>query len=83
MDWVMWASEELNSSDWDEWAHNYAMPLGLSMNVVFLIAKANTGKSSSKRGDDVFGDPKTSSSGWLQWFVSDDTLTTIPKVLTL
>jgi hypothetical protein len=68
-DWLMWASEELNSNDWDEFAKSYATTLGFGMNVVFMIARANAGKSKSE-GDDVFGDLKRNSSGWFKWFVS-------------
>lgn len=66
----MWASEEINSGDWDEFAKSYATPFSLGLNVVFMIAKANAGKSSSERGDDVFGEYKRSGSGWFRWFVS-------------
>ncbi|KAF2261267.1 hypothetical protein CC78DRAFT_522098 [Lojkania enalia] len=69
MDWLMWASEELNSNDWEEFANSYANGMGLGMNVLFMIAKANAGKSSSDQKDDVFGDSKRSGSGWLKWFM--------------
>lgn len=75
----MWASEELNSNDWDEFAKSYSTTLGLCMNVLFIIAKANTGKSGSERGDDVFGDYKRSGSGWLRWFVSNCSVITFLK----
>lgn len=67
-DWWMWLSEEFNSNDWDDFAESYATSIGLVMNLVFMIAKANAGKSTSA-GDDVFGEYKGSSSGWLKWFV--------------
>lgn len=63
----MWASEELNSNDWDDFAKSYATSLGLSMNVIFIIAKANTGSSSKGDGDDVFREIG-SGSGWFKWF---------------
>ncbi|KAF2188658.1 hypothetical protein K469DRAFT_748399 [Zopfia rhizophila CBS 207.26] len=69
-DWLMWASEELNSNDWDDFAKSYAFSLGVSMNILFIIAKANAGGSSSSKGDDVFGDSGSSGSGWLKWFLS-------------
>jgi hypothetical protein len=68
MDWLMWASEELNSSDWEEFAQGYATPIGLAMNLLFVIAKANA-KSSNARVDDVFGEYRARS-GWFKWFVS-------------
>ncbi|KAF2877581.1 hypothetical protein BDV95DRAFT_152551 [Massariosphaeria phaeospora] len=67
LDWLMWASEELSSHDWDEFAHNYAVSLGFGMNVVFILAKANAGQTRNKAVDDVFADIK-SGAGWLQWF---------------
>ncbi|KAF2727735.1 hypothetical protein EJ04DRAFT_581825 [Polyplosphaeria fusca] len=67
MDWLMWASEELNSNDWDEFAKNYANWLGFGLNLVFMVAKANAGKASSDKVDDVFGDYQRSG-GWLKWF---------------
>ena len=70
MDWLMWASEELNSSDWDEFARAYALPMGVAMNLLFMIARANTGDTGSVKADDIFGEPSTRSSGWLKWLVS-------------
>ena len=69
-DWLMWASEELNSSDWEEFAKSYAVTAGVVMNALFMIAKANSGRSKSNGGDDVFGDSSRSGGGWLRWFVS-------------
>ncbi|KAH7121003.1 hypothetical protein B0J11DRAFT_616405 [Dendryphion nanum] len=68
-DWLMWLSEELNSNDWDEFAKDYAKALGLGMNVVYMVAKANTGGngSSGGGGDDVFRDER-SGAGWFKWF---------------
>lgn len=68
-DWLMWASEELNSNDWEDFAKSYATPMGIGMNIVYMIAKANAGGSSTV-SDDVFSDRQSSrSSGWLKWFV--------------
>jgi hypothetical protein len=69
-DWLMWASEELNSNDWDDFTKSYATTMGFTANVIFILAKANAGRSSSAR-DDVFAEGKVSSSGWLKWFVRD------------
>ncbi|KAF2475887.1 uncharacterized protein BDR25DRAFT_339847 [Lindgomyces ingoldianus] len=63
-DWLMWASEELNSNDWDDFAKSYASSLGLAMNVFFMVARANSSRP-SPTGDDVFGDYQRKSSGWL------------------
>ncbi|KAF2794568.1 hypothetical protein K505DRAFT_324665 [Melanomma pulvis-pyrius CBS 109.77] len=68
-DWLMWASEELNSNDWEDFAKSYATSLGVGMNVLFMIARANAGRPSGGRGDDVFGEVQKSGSGWFKWFM--------------
>ncbi|KAI9855155.1 MAG: hypothetical protein M1830_006482 [Pleopsidium flavum] len=68
LDFLLWLSEELDSSDWDQWQKDWAIPIGIGLNVVFLIARANSGGSGGRRrGDDVFGDDG-GESGWLSWF---------------
>ncbi|ORY11326.1 hypothetical protein BCR34DRAFT_673864 [Clohesyomyces aquaticus] len=67
-DWLMWASEELNSNDWDDFAKSYASGLGLSMNILYMIARANAGPSKNKT-DDVFGDYQRKGAGWFAWFM--------------
>ncbi|OCL09267.1 hypothetical protein AOQ84DRAFT_354077 [Glonium stellatum] len=68
-DFLLWVSEELNSNDWDEFQRTWAMPIGVGVNLIFIIAKANTGGSGSSGGDDVFGDyGSRRGSGWLSWF---------------
>lgn len=68
LDFLYWVSEELDSSVWDQWQKEWANPIGLLLNVVFLIARANSGSGARRRGDDVFSeDPGYT--GWLAWFV--------------
>jgi hypothetical protein len=69
MDWLMWASEELNSNDWDDFAKSWATPVGVGMNVLFMIAKANMGRSVGGERDDVFGEIHKNSTGWFKWFM--------------
>ena len=70
LDFLLWLSEELDSSDWDQWQRDWAVPIGFGANVVFLIARANSGGGSGRGGgDDVFGDD-VGGVGWLSWFVS-------------
>lgn len=71
-DWLLWASEELEANDWDDWAREYAVYVGFGLNFVFLLARASSGSGSSKKYDDVFGDYEGSggTTGWLAWFVS-------------
>lgn len=57
MDFLLWASEELETRDWD--SKGLGTKLGLACNFVFLLARANSG--SSEAGDDVFDDGGSSS----------------------
>ncbi|KAH8729127.1 hypothetical protein GQ44DRAFT_607722 [Phaeosphaeriaceae sp. PMI808] len=68
-DWLIWISEELNSSDWDQFSKSYAVYIGFSANLVFAIAQANSGASTSYEDDgDVFRD--ISGPGWIRWFMN-------------
>ncbi|OAA81332.1 hypothetical protein LEL_00877 [Akanthomyces lecanii RCEF 1005] len=51
MDFLLWLSEELETRDWD--SENAGTQLGLALNFVFLLARANS--SSAPPADDVFG----------------------------
>jgi hypothetical protein len=65
-DFLLWLSEELETTDWD--GKQFGVPLALGLHVVFLIAKSNSGRSGSAGGDDVFGD-MSSGPGWLSYMV--------------
>lgn len=67
-DFLLWLSEELDSSDWDQWQKEWANPIGALLNVVFLLARANSGPSTSSKGNDIFGED-ADHTGWLPWFV--------------
>ena len=68
LDFLLWLSEEIESSDWDQ--KSFATWLGLGLNLAFMTARANSGDSEPGRGhNDVFGDG-SSGSGWISWFVS-------------
>ncbi|XWW95559.1 hypothetical protein V2A60_003520 [Cordyceps javanica] len=51
MDFLLWLSEELETRDWD--SENVGTQLGLGLNFVFLLARANSRSASPT--DDVFG----------------------------
>jgi hypothetical protein len=68
LDFLLWLSEELESSDWEQWQKDWATPIGFGLNLIMLIARANVGGRRSNI-DDIFGDD-TPSPGWLTWFVS-------------
>lgn len=68
-DFLLWASEELNGNDWGDIHKRWAVPIGIVLNVVFMMARANA--RSSRGGDDVFADyHERRGSGWLAWVVS-------------
>ena len=66
-DFLLWLSEELETTDWD--GKQFGAPLAFGLHVVFLVAMSNSGTSRSTHGDDVFGDV-SSGPGWLNYFVS-------------
>lgn len=72
MDFLLWLSEELDSNDWDQWERERAVPIGLGLNFVFLVARANSG-GRRRVSDDVFGEYEGGGS-WLSWFVSIESL---------
>jgi hypothetical protein len=64
LDFLLYLSEEFETRDWD--THGFATTLGLSLNFVFLLARANSGRQ-VRNVDDVFGD--SGGAGWLGWVV--------------
>ncbi|GAB7352041.1 hypothetical protein MBLNU459_g2552t1 [Dothideomycetes sp. NU459] len=70
-DLLLWLSEELHESAWDERLRDWTVPIGIAANLIFMIARANSGGSSSARRDDVFGDfDGRAGSGWFAWLAS-------------
>ena len=70
LDFLLWLSEEVDSNDWDELQRSYATPFGLACNLVFLIARSNSGAGAGESASaDVFGD-QDGARGFLSWFVS-------------
>ena len=68
VEFLLWLSEELESSDWDQGQKEWATPVGILLNAFFLIARANSGYSTPRNGDDVFGD-EVSYTTWPSLFV--------------
>ena len=66
-DFLLWLSEELESNGWDQVEKEWAIPIGIVLNVLCLIARANT-QTRSRSYDDVFGEVQ--SAGWIAWLVS-------------
>ncbi|SLM40791.1 Protein of unknown function DUF2418 [Lasallia pustulata] len=69
LDFLLWLSEELDSSDWDRWQKEWATPIGIGLNVIFMLARANSGAGGRRKGDDVFGED-IGGSGWFSWFAA-------------
>lgn len=67
LDFLLWLSEHIESNDWDQFEKDWAVTLGFAVNVVFLIARANSRPNGSKAVDDVFGDD--GGVPWLSWLV--------------
>lgn len=69
-DLLLWLSEELHESALEDALKNWTVPIGFGLNVIFIIARANSGSSKTKRRDDVFGDfDGRGGSGWFSWLV--------------
>ena len=68
LDFLLWLSEEIDANDWDQFEKNWSITLGVILNVVFLVARANSQSSGSRAVDDVFGDEE--GTPWLSWLVS-------------
>ena len=66
---LLWISEEFQSSEWDQWQKEWATPIGIALNIVFMIARANSGSGSRIGRDDVFGEDVVSHAGWLAYLV--------------
>ncbi|KAI1172389.1 hypothetical protein F4777DRAFT_515887 [Nemania sp. FL0916] len=64
MDLLLWLSEEVETHDWS--SKTVGTQLGLAMNFIFLIARANSG--GMRAIDPVFDDGPTSA-GWLAYLI--------------
>ncbi|CAK4030774.1 unnamed protein product [Lecanosticta acicola] len=64
-DILLWLSEELNDDAYGDWLKLWATPIGIALNLVFILARGASSKSSGQ-GDDVFGDD-SGGSGWFSW----------------
>jgi hypothetical protein len=66
LDFLLWLSEEVDANDWEQFEKNWAVPLGVALNITFIIARANSRPTGSQALDDVFGeDERVSLWGWL------------------
>ncbi len=67
-DFLLWLSEEFESQGWDQLEKEWALPIGFILNLIFLVARANS-RGASGSYDDVFGDSRREA-GWFSWLVS-------------
>ncbi|KAH8681001.1 hypothetical protein BX600DRAFT_9000 [Xylariales sp. PMI_506] len=65
MDFLLWLSEEIETRDWDSKA--VGTQIGLAVNFIFLLARANSGSKTSAV-DDIFDDE--AGSGWVTYVVT-------------
>lgn len=69
-DWLLWLSEEINSNNLDDALKDWVWPIGIAVNLFFVVARANSGGDSFEGSDDVFGDyAARAGTGWLRWLV--------------
>ncbi|KAM3419559.1 hypothetical protein BST61_g2899 [Cercospora zeina] len=69
-DLLLWLAEELNDDAYDEWLQLWSTPIGLGLNITYILAKGASARGAGAGGDDVFGDDGSSGSGWFAWLAS-------------
>ena len=70
-DLSLWLWEELNDDAYDEWIKLWATPIGIALNLMFILARGASRPGDGGGADDVFGDANEKrGSGWIAWFVS-------------
>ena len=66
-DFLLWVSEELETGEWEQWQNDWAISIGITINLAMVIARANSVGSSAAQ-DDIFGDD-VPRSGFFSWLV--------------
>ncbi|KAJ5232657.1 hypothetical protein N7468_005613 [Penicillium chermesinum] len=64
-DFLLWLSEEIEGNDWDQLEKDWGLVIGIALNLIFLVARANSRSSGSQAIDDVFGEEE--GIPWLSW----------------
>ncbi|KAH0534212.1 hypothetical protein FGG08_007188 [Glutinoglossum americanum] len=76
LDFLLYLSEQVEGAEWEEYQRAVALPVGVGCNLLFLVARANTGAGGGWGEDDVFGDAGGEGGagggvgGWLGWLAS-------------
>jgi hypothetical protein len=68
----LWAWEEVNSHDWEEFDKQWSTALGVGLNFLFIFARINSVASSN--GNDIFEDYSRKPSGAFAWIVRSGSL---------
>ncbi|KAF2725937.1 hypothetical protein K431DRAFT_259789 [Polychaeton citri CBS 116435] len=64
-DFLLWLSEELNDDTLDEWLNDWATPVGVGLNFLFVLARGASQPTDPRGADEVFGDIEDrKGSGW-------------------
>ena len=70
-DFLLWLSEELNDDTHEDFLNSWAIPIGIVLNFLFILARGSSSPGDSRGSDDVFGDiDGKRGSGWFAWLVS-------------
>jgi len=69
LDLLLWLAEELNDDAYEHWLQLWSTPIGLALNIVFILATGASRRARGRGSDDVFGDEYRSGTGWFAWLV--------------
>ena len=64
---LFWLSEEIDSSEWDQWSKTWGNLIGISLNLLLLFARASMGGAGGGVTD-MFSD-EVQQSGRARWMV--------------
>ncbi|KAJ5646109.1 hypothetical protein N7490_002481 [Penicillium lividum] len=78
-DFLLWLSEEIDGNDWDQMEKDWGLTIGVGLNLIFIITRANSRSSGGKAFDDVFGEEE--GVPWLSWLAT--LLTTVLLLLSV
>ena len=68
IDFLLWLHETADAGEWDSWQQQWALPAGISLNLILLAARANSGLATDSTDDLVFGNDD-GHVRWSAWFV--------------
>lgn len=82
-DFLLWISEELNDDAHEDLLNNWATPIGVAVNFLFIVARGSSKSNDSRGSDELFGDEggKSLGSGWFAWIVSIPVLLLLQRTI--